>query len=496
MGERVSVIGSGYVGSVVAACLAHVGNTVFAVESDPRRLRELSKGRAPFHEPGLDPLLTSTLEGGSLRFTDDFALAMDNSDVVFVCVGTPAGPDGHPDLSALTEVAQLLARHLRHHHVIVTKSTVPIGTSYWLRSMIEDIAGTTREDGLFSLVSNPEFLREGNAVQDYLHPDRVVLGSDDPEALVRVADVYRPILEQSIPGDVGRRDPIPLLQARMTTAEMIKYASNAFLATKISFANQIARLCDYVGADVTEVTAGMGLDTRIGGRFLDAGLGWGGSCFGKDLEALISTAAEYGYRVPVLEGTVAVNDRQRQLVVDQLLGHLRTLRGARVGLLGLAFKPGTDDLRDSPALDVACRLLGRGAFVTAYDPMVRSVPSAPGIRIRDDPYEAAAGADALVLATEWPQFLTLDTERLRRAMRGDIFYDARNVFDPAAIRAAGFSYVGIGRPELPDAVPSEPTVSRLVRSGRATLRPSALSFTVPSPGEGNGVLEQRAALER
>jgi nucleotide sugar dehydrogenase len=444
MSERIAVIGSGYVGSVVAACLAHVGNEVIGVESDPAKLRELATGVAPFHEPGLDQLISGGLAKGTLRFTDDFGAAMDASDVVFVCVGTPPGPDGHPDMTAIEGVARSIAHNLNHHHVIVTKSTVPIGTGYWLASLIEDAIGE-RSRNLISVVSNPEFLREGNAVQDYLHPDRVVLGSDDARALEIVTDVYRPILEQNIPGDSGHRDAVPLLKTRLTTAEMIKYASNAFLATKISFANEIARLCDFVDADITEVTAGMGLDARIGGRFLDAGLGWGGSCFGKDLAALISTAGEYGYHPKLLAGAVSVNDAQRQLVVDELLRNLKTLRGARVCLLGLAFKPDTDDLRDSPALDIACRLLAKGVFVSAYDPMVSSVPDVPAIRMMSDAFEAAAGADVIVLATEWPQFLSLDLPALRQRMRGDLFFDGRNDFDPDKVQRAGFRYVGIGR---------------------------------------------------
>ncbi len=301
------------------------------------------------------------------------------SDVVFVCVGTPPGPDGKADTTAIRGVAVSIAKNLRHHHTIVTKSTVPIGTGFWLGALIEDIVGPDARE-LFGIVSNPEFLREGSAVQDFLHPDRVVLGSDDQRALNTAVNVYKPILEQRIPGDVGKRDVVPLLQTKLTTAEMIKYASNAFLATKISFANEIARLCDFVGADVTEVTAGMGLDTRIGGRFLDAGLGWGGSCFGKDLSALISTAGEYGYRPRLLESAVSVNESQRKYVVDLLLRDLRTLRGAKICILGLSFKPHTDDLRDSPAVDVASRLIGRGAFVAAYDPMVTVVPEVPDIR--------------------------------------------------------------------------------------------------------------------
>jgi UDPglucose 6-dehydrogenase len=463
MASRIAVIGSGYVGTVVAACLAHVGHQVIAVETDPQKLRQLSAGAVPFHEPGLEEYLTRTLSNGSLSFTDDFELAMRASDVVFVCVGTPPGHDGRPDLSAMLSVARAIAANLHTFHVIVTKSTVPIGTGQWLTTVIEDEIGPGERSSLFSVVSNPEFLREGTAVQDFLHPDRVVLGSVDAEASQIVAEVYRPILEQDLPGEVGGNEPIPLLQTGPATAEMIKYASNAFLATKISFANEMARLCDYTGADVTEVTAGMGLDARIGGRFLDAGLGWGGSCFGKDLSALVSTAAEYGYRAELLAATISVNNAQRRLTVDELLRQLKTLRGARVCVLGLAFKPDTDDVRDSPALEVACRLIAMGAFVSAYDPMVLNVPSAPEIRIADDPYEACRGADAIVLATEWPSLLTLDLERARKLMRGRVFFDGRNVFDPATVRRAGFRYVGIGRPFAAlDAPRSDATVAARV----------------------------------
>ena len=272
-------------------------------------------------------------------------------------------------------------------------------------------------------------------------------------------DVYRPILEQKIPGEIGNWDVVPLLQTRLTTAEMIKYASNAFLATKISFANEIARISDLVGADITEVTAGVGLDARIGDRFLDAGLGWGGSCFGKDLSALVSTAGEYGYRPKLLEAAISVNESQRQLVVDELLRDLKTLRGAKICLLGLAFKPDTDDLRDSPALDIAARLVSRGAIVSAYDPMVSSVPTVPDIRIMAGAHEAAVDADVIVVATEWRQFLALDLPSLREKTRGDLFLDGRNSFDPEAVRRAGFRYLGIGRrsaftPAAPVSVPA------------------------------------------
>ncbi|MGI8493012.1 MAG: UDP-glucose dehydrogenase family protein [Acidimicrobiales bacterium] len=446
MRARVAVIGSGYVGTVVAACLAHVGHQVVGVEADEEKLAALAGGAAPFHEPGLDDLLRSSIEAGRLRFSSDFGEAMDASDVVFICVGTPTGPDGLPDMTAMIGVARALAGNLRHHHVLVTKSTVPIGSGRWLASVIEDtMAEPERSRALFSVVSNPEFLREGSAVQDFLHPDRVVLGSDDEEALELVTAVYRPVLDQEIPGSKHRVEAVPLVLTDLVTAEMTKYASNAFLATKISFANEMARLCEHVGADITEVTAGMGLDTRIGGQFLDAGLGWGGSCFGKDVLALINTATDYGYRTRILQAVMDVNNDQRHLVVDQLLRHLKTLRGARVALLGLAFKPGTDDLRDSPAVDVAKRLVARGAFVHAYDPVVDLVPDVPEIRVAADAYEAVWGADAVVLATDWSEFLSLDLARLRTATRGDLWFDGRNNFDPEAVQRAGFRYVGIGR---------------------------------------------------
>ncbi|MCU1495349.1 MAG: UDP-glucose dehydrogenase [Acidimicrobiaceae bacterium] len=449
MNQRIAVIGSGYVGSVAAACLAHVGHDVVGVESDALKLERLQSGVAPFHEPGLDALLESTLASGHLTFTADFGAAMAASEIVFVCVGTPPGADGLPDMTAMAEVARSIAENLRHHHVIVTKSTVPIGTGRWLTAQIQEYLGPESDLRLaFSVVSNPEFLREGRAVEDYLHPDRVVLGSDDARALELVAEVYEPILEQRIPGEFGTRARVPLLQSDLATGEMTKYASNAFLATKVSFANEIARLCDFVGADISAVTEGMGLDSRIGRRFLEAGLGWGGSCLGKDLSALVSTAVEFGYHPRLLEAAMSVNDGQRQFVVDELLRQLRALRGARVCILGLAFKAGTDDIRDSPGLDVAERLVGRGAFVTAYDPMVRSLSQASGVRICEDAYEAARGVDAIVVATEWPEFSALDLLALRAQMQGDLLFDARNIFDPASVRSAGYRYLAIGRPAV------------------------------------------------
>lgn len=447
LARRICVIGNGYVGSVASACLAHIGHHVVGVEQDRERLERLQAGIAPFAEPGLTALLGSSLAAGRLEFTSDLAYGMDESDVCFVCVGTPPGADGLPDMSAMEAVAAAIASNLRHRHVIVTKSTVPIGTGRWLAStIVEHLGGYGSGDGLFSIVANPEFLREGTAVSDYLHPERVVLGSDDPQALQALAEIYQPILDQVIPGDTTPRAPVPLIRTDLATGEMSKYASNAFLATKISFANEIARLCDFVGADVDEVTAVMGLDSRIGGRFLDAGLGWGGSCFGKDLTALVSTAIEYGYHPRLIEASLAVNDAQRQLVVDELLRELRTLRGARVCVLGLAFKAGTGDLRDSPGLDVAERLVRRGAFVTAYDPIVSQLADGGEVRLAKDPYEAAAGADAVVLTTDAAEFAEIDLVRLRGQMSGDLLFDGRNLFDRKRLRSLGFRYLGIGRP--------------------------------------------------
>ena len=444
MTKRIAVIGSGYVGTVVSACLAHIGHQVIGVENDEAKLEALTDGRAPFHERGLDELIKAGLQADRLCFTSRMALAMDESELVFICVGTPSRPDGKADMSAMLEVAQAAAPHLKHPHTFINKSTVPIGSGRWLSSVIEDAAPDQRAASLVRVTSNPEFLREGTAVSDYLHPDRVVVGGDDAGAVDDLVEIYQPILDQSFPGS-SRRGPVPLVRTDLMTAEMIKYAANAFLATKISFANEMSRFCDLVGADIQTVTAGIGLDQRIGPRFLDAGLGWGGSCFTKDVLAMITTAAEYGYQARLLEAAMAINNDQRHLVVERLLRHLKNLRGARIALLGLSYKPGTDDLRDSPALDIAVQVAERGAFVSAYDPVVKRLPAGFQVRIADDAYAAAAGADAVVVATEWPQFLDLDFGRLRSVTSGDLLFDGRNCLSPRIVESAGFVYEGVGR---------------------------------------------------
>jgi nucleotide sugar dehydrogenase len=434
------------VGSVVASCLAFLDRQVVGLEIDPRKLSFLQRGRAPSFEPGLEDLLSRGLASRRLSFTDNVSEAVQASDVVFFCVGTPQGGDGKADMSAFYSAAVAVGGALRHHHVLVNKSTVPVGTGRLLAAIVEDSLSSHRAPSdAFSVVSCPEFLREGNAVEDFLRPHRVVLGSDNATAIDKVADVYRPILEQSYDGGNALLRPA-LVRTSLVNAEMIKYASNAFLATKISFINEIANICDLVGADVTEVAATIGFDPRIGGQFLDAGPGWGGSCFGKDLHALVRLATDRGYQPQLLQATLGVNQRQRWSIVEKLLSHLRTLQGKHVALLGLAFKPGTDDLRDSPAVDVAGWLLSAGSRVSAHDPMVHSVPGLPDLEMSPSAYRTAAGADALVLLTDWPEYRALDLTGLREVMNGDVLIDARNLLDPGAAVRAGFVYEGVGRP--------------------------------------------------
>lgn len=449
---RVAVVGTGYVGTVVAACFAHLGYEVTGIETDTDKLAQLQIGQIPFHEPGLEDLVNACLRKGRLRFTADYADGISGADAVFLCVGTPPLPDGRADLSALNAAVRSVAETVRNPLTLVTKSTIPLGAAESVWTVLQDmLVQRNGQAAPVTLVHNPEFLREGSAIGDFLHPDRVVLGSEDAQSVRLVADLYRPILQQSFSGADPTKRP-GLLCTDLTTAEAVKYASNAFLATKISFINELANICDLVGADVTGVATGMGLDHRIGAEFLSAGLGWGGSCFGKDLSSLITTSRREGYEPALLTATVEVNKQQHDVLVDKLARHFDTLAGRRVGVLGMAFKPGTDDLRDSPALEVAERLLSRGAEVIAYDPLVSSVSHIPGLAVAGDPYDVAAGADAVVLATEWPDFLLLDLAKLRAQMRGNVFLDGRNVFDHYMMDAAGFCYEPVGRPRADTAI--------------------------------------------
>jgi UDPglucose 6-dehydrogenase len=446
------VVGSGYVGTVTAASFASVGHEVVAVESDQTKLHLLRQGRAPFFEAGLDHALADGVGSGRLRFTSDVADAMASSDVVFVCVGTPGRSDGRVDMGAVEAAAAAIGAHIDRPHVIVTKSTVPIGSGRWLASLVEDALPPTRrgDPPPFSVVSNPEFLRQGSALEDFMNPDRIVIGSDDPDAIDAVAAIYRPVVERARPGLNGQ--PPPVITTDLATAEAIKYACNAFLATKVSFINEIANICERVGADVAQLATAMGLDDRIGPRFLDAGVGWGGSCFGKDLSALVAVAEEQGYDAPLLRAAATVNSRQQLTVIDKLQRHLKTLRGRRIGVLGLAFKPGTDDLRAAPSVEILGQLLERGCSPVAHDPVVKTLPDLPAVRMAAQAEEVADRADAVLLVTEWPEYVGLDLASLHSRMRGDLFLDGRNVFDPRSVHAAGLVYEGVGRSPGPQPV--------------------------------------------
>jgi len=442
--KGIAVVGSGYVGTVMAACLANLGHAVIGVEIDPEKLTSLNNGVPPFFETGLESRLKAGIESGRLFFTDDYQLAMDRTEIVFLCVDTPPGTNGHPNMTSVAAAAESIGAALRDPHIIVTKSTVPVGSGNWLEATIE----ATLPDGvgldLLHVVSNPEFLREGSAVEDFLHPDRIVVGGDCATSVEKVAQVYERVLSQDFEGGDPTRKPA-LLKTGRATAETIKYAANAFLATKISFINEIANICEWLDADVAEVANAIGLDERIGPRFLNAGVGWGGSCFGKDTSALASMAREQGVEPLILDAVRRVNANQRHTVVRKLQHHLRPLRGRRVTLLGLAFKPGTDDTRDAPAITIARSLDEKGVLIRATDPMVSEIPGASNIRIFSDPFEAICNADAVVLLTEWPEFLGLDFARVAECMRGNVIVDGRNALDPEAVMGAGLVYEGMGR---------------------------------------------------
>jgi UDPglucose 6-dehydrogenase len=439
---KIAVIGTGYVGAITSTCFAWLGHQVVGLESDATRLGQLRKGAVPFYEPGLDELLGKTMATGRLSFTDDPAVALSDADVIFLCVGTPVGPSGAPDLGQVESAAATLAPYLRDGVVVVNKSTVPVGSGNWVSTLIEEELPRDARPQFF-VVSNPEFLREGSALNDFLHPDRVVLGGQ-PEPVASVVELYRPVLDQSFPG--GARDCQPrLIKAELSSAEMIKYAANAFLATKISFANEIANICELVGADARQVLPAIGADHRIGTAFLGAGVGWGGSCFGKDLAALIATGLEYGYGSSLLRSSIEVNELQRAAVMRKLQRELRLIKGRRICLLGLAFKPGTDDLRDAPALDLARRLLSAGAVVSAYDPVITHLPEdLAGVRISGTVLEAAESVDAVIVVTEWPEIVNIEPLELRNVMKGDLIIDARNALDDESFGAVDLRLVGVG----------------------------------------------------
>ena len=433
---QISVIGTGYVGLVTGACFAEFGVNVLCMDNDEKRIAKLEKGEVPFFEPGITELVARGLNQGRLSFTAELMRAVDHGEVIFIAVGTPPKKDGSADLSFVEEVGRGIARKMTSYKVVATKSTVPVGTGALLRKVI---AASQEKKIAFDVVSNPEFLREGSAIEDFMRPNRVVIGSDSERAIELMKELYRPLYLLET----------PIVVTDVPTAEMIKYASNAFLATKISFINEIATLCERVGADIKEVVRGFGLDSRIGPKFLNAGVGWGGSCFGKDVSAIIDIANEYNYEPELLRSTVSVNKRQRHVPVLKLQEVLKIIKGKTIGLLGLAFKPETDDIRDAPALEIARELLDMGARVKAYDPIANEVCAKqyPDLKIEyaNDAVSLAEDCDAIVIVTEWEEFQYLDLEKVGEVMNGKVLVDGRNVLDPAAVEAAGFKYRGIGR---------------------------------------------------
>jgi len=452
---NVAIIGTGYVGLTTGACLALLDHRVVCVDADPEKIRALQRGEMPFFEPHLAEVVEDASR--NLRFTTEYAEAIPQAQVIFIAVGTPPGLNGNPDLRYLEAAARSIGENLgAHFTVIVNKSTVPIGSGVWVDSLLREAFERKgkREGGSFAVASNPEFLREGSALHDSLYPDRVVIGASDTSTAEVLYTLYRPILEQSFmaPPYLPRPDGVqaaPLISTDLASAELIKYAANAFLALKISYINEIGQLAEKVGADIAQVAKGIGLDARIGSRFLQSGVGWGGSCFGKDTAALVATAGEYSLDMPIVKAAREVNQRQRERVLNKLLAELQTLKGRTIGILGLAFKPNTDDLRDAPALEVARRLVERGARVRAHDPvaMERFRKENPDSEVQccRTAEDVAVGADALVLLTEWPQYQDLNWEKLARSMRSSILLDARNAMDRARLTRAGFRYAALSQ---------------------------------------------------
>lgn len=461
---RVCVIGTGYVGLVTGVCLSHIGHDVICVDNNEEKVKLMQAGQSPIYEPGLSELMKSSSESGKLQFTSDLAKGVEHGEILFIAVGTPPLPTGESDTRYVEAVARGIGAHLNGgYKVIVNKSTVPIGSGDWVRMIVLDgiaerqkalvTAGggiSTLEEnigGNFDVVSNPEFLREGSAVYDTFNPDRIVLGGNSDRAIAMMQELYRPLVNRTFAEDKSL-PPVPVVVTDLSSAEMIKYAANSFLATKISFINEVANICDRVGADVTQVAKGIGLDSRIGTKFLQAGLGWGGSCFPKDVSALIHTADDYGYDAELLKAAVTVNQRQRLVTLEKLQHELKILKGKTVGLLGLTFKPDTDDMRDAPALNLIEQLNRLGAKVKAYDPIVSQSGLSHGLSgviIESNAEMLADGCDALVLVTDWQEFLKLDFTKMAKAMIQPLIIDGRNFLDRQAVQDAGFRYVGIGR---------------------------------------------------
>ncbi|HWR57906.1 MAG TPA: UDP-glucose/GDP-mannose dehydrogenase family protein [Thermodesulfovibrionales bacterium] len=432
---HIGIIGTGYVGLVTGACFAEFGVFVTCVDKDEKKVKSLKKGVVPFYEPGLENLVRRNLKQGRLKFTTKIEEAVDEALAIFIAVGTPPRGDGSAELKYIDEVAKEIARHIDGYKVIVTKSTVPVGTGKRIARIISE---NCREKNSFDIVSNPEFLREGAAIEDFMRPNRVVIGTTSGQAVAIMKDLYKPLYLIET----------PFVITTVETAELIKYVSNSFLATKISFINEVANLCEKIGADVNVVAKGMGLDQRIGSKFLHAGPGFGGSCFPKDTKALLKLAEDQGVDLGVVRAAIAANDRQRVSMFEKIKNAMGEVRGATAALLGLSFKPNTDDLRDAPSLALMDKLLKAKMKLRAYDPVAMDHAKVlfPDVAYCKDPYEAAIGADALVIVTEWNEFRNLDLDRIRGVMRRPFFFDLRNIYEPEKVRKRGFKYSCVGRP--------------------------------------------------
>ncbi|MGQ9508300.1 MAG: UDP-glucose dehydrogenase family protein [Thermodesulfobacteriota bacterium] len=431
---NICVVGTGYVGLVTGTCLAEFGMNLICIDNDTQKIDILKQGRIPIYEPNLEALVHKNMREGRLRFSSNIEEGVKSSLVIFIAVGTPSKEDGSADLRFVEEVAREIARCMEGYKVVVMKSTVPVGTARWLKGFIQ----THLEGPIpFDIVSNPEFLREGSAVEDFLRPDRVIIGAESEQAVAIMKDIYSALYLIET----------PFVITNLETAEMIKYATNAFLATKVTFINEVANLCERVGADVHHVAKAMGLDGRIGRKFLHPGPGYGGSCFPKDTMALLKLAYEKGYQFRILSSVIEANEKQKERMVEKVREMVGDLQGKTIGVLGLSFKPNTSDIRESSAIAIIKRLLAMGARVKAFDPaaMKESEAILPEVLYGKDPYEVAEGADALVLITEWNQFRRLDLQRIKTSLKQPIFIDLRNVYDPQQMKRLGFHYCGVGR---------------------------------------------------
>jgi UDPglucose 6-dehydrogenase len=431
---QIAVIGTGYVGLVTGACFAEFGVDVTCVDVDAEKIGRLSRGIIPIYEPGLEQIVAKNAQAGRLSFTTDLKSSIEKALVIFIAVGTPPGNNGSPDMSFVDSVANSIAEYMNDYKVVVTKSTVPVGTGERLRGLISQKQKKSIE---FGIVSNPEFLREGAAINDFMRPDRIVIGSRDPEAIDIMRDLYRALYLIET----------PFVVTSLEAAELTKYAANAFLATKISFINEIANLCDHVGCDVHDVARAMGMDRRIGNKFLHPGPGYGGSCFPKDTDALASVARQVGCDSLIVDAVVEVNRRQRGAMIKKIEKLVESVAGKTIAVLGLSFKPETDDMREAPSIEIIRGLVERGASIRVFDPaaMQEAKRALPDIFYAEDEYAAVTGADALVFLTEWNQFRALDMERVKKLMKSANIADLRNIYEPVDMRELGFQYVGVGR---------------------------------------------------